>query len=468
MAVETCSTERSKGPNVLRVHSFKRSQGSGFSNQSINTTTMQLSTLFCLFLVSIASALPSPFPTDTALIYDSKITNLESYTSLLNYLREELRVPLQVLEFNSPELEIFKNGQRNFDNLIIFPTKARSIGSESNIHGLDLLNFFNDGGNVFTITSPTGVSETVRNYLNQIGIYPSPRNHELVDYFVGSNETSFKSIKLTAENVKLESNIISSVPEITYSGSAALLTNNNLLFPILQSPSTSFTKNSQESDEANNWTVGTQGYLAVGHQGLNNARGAWIGDASLLDDSQFSTFDKELLQWTFQMKNILRVTEVKHNHINGDTYAERPYKVKDELEYQITLQEFNGEQWSPVSFSDLQFEIKLISPYHRLNLSELSQDENSTTYGVTFKVPDRHGVYTLQTIYQRPGWSFVEEKEVLSIRHLANDEYPRSWDIPNSWVYITSSVVVFAAWIVFLIVFIYIKDGKIVDSKKQK
>lgn len=429
---------------------------------------MQLSTLFYLFLVTIASGLQAIGSTKTALIYDSKITDLDSYTTLINYLKDELHLSLQVLEYNSPQLDLFKNGQRNFENLIILPTKVRSLGPESNINGLDLLSFFNDGGNIFTLTSPSGVSESVRNYLNQIGIYPSPRNHELVDYFLGSNETSFKSVKLAPENVKLDSNIITTIPEIEYSGSTALLTNNNLLFPVLQAPSTSFSKNSQDDDESNNWTVGSQGYLTVAHQGLNNARGIWLGDISLLDDIKFSDFNKELLQWAFHFKKLLKITNVKHNHINGESYNERPYKVTDDVEYQITIQEYNGDRWTPVSLSDLQFEIKLITPYHRLNLSELSSDEDSTTYGVTFKIPDRHGVYTLQTIYQRPGWSFIENKEVLSIRHLANDEYPRSWEIPNSWVYITSSIVVFSAWIVFLVVFIYIKDNKIVDSKKQK
>ncbi|KAH3680745.1 hypothetical protein WICMUC_000179 [Wickerhamomyces mucosus] len=427
----------------------------------------QLSSLFVFLLVTLSTALKSIVPPKTALIYDSKITNIEEYTKLLTYLKDELNLKLSTYEYNSEDLSIFKNGELNYQNLIIFPTKARNLGAKGSIKGLDLVEFFNKGGDVFAITSPQGVSESVRNFYNQLGIYPSPKNHELVDHFNGLEETD-KLIKLSAENnLVLQNNIIESVEGIEFQGSSSLISNNPQIFPIVQASTTSYTKNSQGDDDSRPWTVGKEGYLTVGFQGLNNARSLWLGDISQLNDSKLGSFGENLLKWTFQFKNILKSIDVSHNHISGESYEDRQYKVKDEIEYKITLQEYDGQVWKPTSIDDLQFEIKLIDPYYRLNLSEISSSAFSTTYGVKFAIPDRHGVYTLQTIYKRPGYSFIEEAEVLSIRHLANDEYPRSWEITNSWVYLTSSIVVFTAWFAFVIIFIYIKDDKS-NAKKNK
>jgi oligosaccharyltransferase complex subunit beta len=136
--------------------------------------------------------------------------------------------------------------------------------------------------------------------------------------------------------------------------------------------------------------------------------------------------------------------------------------------YNITVSEWDGSKWVPYVTDDIQVDIKLLDPYHRLTLKPIDTTEDSTVYGVEFKLPDHHGVFSFHTDYKRAGWTFIDEKVILSIRHLANDEYPRSWEITNSWVYITSIVAVLASWIIFLLAFIFAKDKTTETDKKTK
>jgi hypothetical protein len=60
--------------------------------------------------------------------------------------------------------------------------------------------------------------------------------------------------------------------------------------------------------------------------------------------------------------------------------------------------------------------------------------------------------------YQRAGLSYLLDKRIVTVRHLANDEYKRSWLIPNAWVYIASAGFVVVMWLVFVINFLYISS----------
>lgn len=423
--------------------------------------------LLVLSAVAIAVSVLDP---STLVIYDPKVTNLDHYTKFLDSLRQR-SFKLTIKEVGET-IKLYKNEERIYQNVIILPTKLRTIGEE--ITGAKLLEFFNDGGDVFAVSSPEGLSEAVRTFVNQLGIYPSPRNHQLLDHFVYDTKEAKSThdvIKLNSSNIVDNGAIVNTdTKNFKYKGSSAILGNGRLLVPIIQAPSTSFTKDLKNDDFVleNSWTVGTQGYLAVGFQGLNNARALWIGsDEFLLDNSELTD---EFTKWTFQETKIIKAYPIEHSHVDGTSYEERPYKIKDDISYKIGISEWDDETatWEPYSASDVQVEIKLLDPYHRLTLKELETKDDSTIFGVEFKLPDHHGVFTFHTNYRRPGLSYIDEKVTLAIRHLANDEYPRSWDITNSWVYITSAVVVFTAWVLFVVVYIYSAEESREEIKKEK
>lgn len=431
---------------------------------------MQLAS-FLLLVVQLAVHVlgRSPLPWGTLVVYDSKFTELENYSKLFEYLKKDQLMELEIKEVGDVSGSLFRNGVRVYQNVIILPTKVRTLFDD--VTSSSLLEFVNEGGDVLAVTSPEGLSESVRGFINQLGIYPSPRNHQLIDYFQNENSDN-KLIKINQDGL-IENAIVNQLPsDFTYSGSSSLITNNVHLIPILQAPTTSFTKNlkNEESTEES-WTVGKQGYLAVAHQSLNNARSLWLGDSSILEDSKFeqnSKLIKDLIDWTFQIKNVIKIQEVKHSHVDGTGYEERPYKIKDEIVYSISVSQWDGEKWSPFNTNDIQVDIKLLDPYHRLTLEQKEIKSDSTIYGVQFKLPDHHGVFSFHTDYKRSGYSYIDDKKILSIRHLANDEYERSWDITNSWVYLSSIFAVLISWIIFTTGFIFTKDKVTVTDKKDK
>ncbi len=183
-------------------------------------------------------------------------------------------------------------------------------------------------------------------------------------------------------------------------------------------------------------------------------------------------FSIELSKWVFNEKSVIKSTLIEHSLSDSTNIVNSEiYKVKDNLTYSIFISEWNGENWIPFevpSNDKIQLEFTMLDPYHRLNLSKGHTTGVSQEYKTSFIVPDQHGIFTFYTNYKRSGLSFIEEKRVVTIRHLANDEYTRSWDISNSWVYLTGSIVVIIGWFIFTILFLFTEDTKVKQTTKKE
>ena len=92
--------------------------------------------------------------------------------------------------------------------------------------------------------------------------------------------------------------------------------------------------------------------------------------------------------------------------------------------------------------------------------------EDMSIFYVQFTIPDHHGMFTFELDYKRPGLSFLNDKRIVAVRHLANDEYKRSWEITNAWMYVASAGFVVIAWLVFVTIFLFIGDEKKVERKE--
>lgn len=102
----------------------------------------------------------------------------------------------------------------------------------------------------------------------------------------------------------------------------------------------------------------------------------------------------------------------------------------------------------------------MLSPYQRLSLQPISQTNNSTTFGTSFTVPDQHGIFAFNVNYKRPFMTPVEEKVMVTVRHFAHDEYPRSWTITGGWPWIAGLWSVIAAFLVFVVLWLYSEPAK--------
>ncbi|CAI4059979.1 dolichyl-diphosphooligosaccharide-protein glycotransferase SKDI_05G0680 [Saccharomyces kudriavzevii IFO 1802] len=414
---------------------------------------MQFSWSFFLFVLLQAIFALSSQSSKTLVLYDQSVEPLEDYTVYLRDL-EERDYELEYLDINSTStaVDLYDKEQRLYDNIIILPTKGgKNLARHVPIK--QLIRFFENEGNVLCMTSPGAVPNTIRLFLNELGIYPSPKGHVVHDYFSSSpDELVVSSDHLLNGHVY---NGKKGEQFVLGESSAALLENREQIVPILNAPRTSFT---DFKGKGNSWTSGTQGFLVVGFQNLNNARLVWIGSNDFLKNKNQDAnqeFAKELLKWTFKEKSVVKSVHAVHSHVDGTDYDEVPYKVKDKVVYSVGFSEWNGEKWVPHITDDLQFELRQVDPYYRLTLKP-SGNDSETQYYTTgeFILPDRHGVFTFLTDYRKIGLSSTTDKDVKAIRHLANDEYPRSWEISNSWVYLSAVCGVIVAWIFFVVSFV--------------
>lgn len=347
-----------------------------------------------------------------------------------------------------------------YDHLVILPSTSKKLAS--NIDHQTLLDFSNNGGNIIVANDDNHSQLDANVFLNQIGIYPSPKDYKFIDHHTENNV--FEGVDFLNEYIIS----FDRKEKVSFdNASIALVSNSEFLIPLLQTTRTSITKSGDDV-----WHAGNQGYFAVSFQGLNNARVSWIGSTSALNDE---TLANDLVQWTFQLKGVIKATSFTHKRIDANNIdlpfvdEDDYYKVKDFSHFEINLSEYqtSTNSWIPFVAKDaVQLEFIMLDPYHRINLEHLDLLPNESVYGTTFQIPDQHGMFTFSVEYKRPGLSYVSEQEVVPVRHLANDEYPRSWEIPNSKVYIAGYGVVVASWLLFVIFFV-LSQGKNIESIKK-
>jgi oligosaccharyltransferase complex subunit beta len=115
----------------------------------------------------------------------------------------------------------------------------------------------------------------------------------------------------------------------------------------------------------------------------------------------------------------------------------------------------------------VQLEFTMLSPFHRLPLKPVGFSRNSTYLSTSFTLPDQHGIFSFRVNYKRPFLTYVYEKEDVSVRHFAHDEWPRSWLISGAWTWIAGIWVTVGGWIAFVAVWLWSAPPKGASSAKK-
>lgn len=395
----------------------------------------------------------------TLIVYDAETIDLNSAPTdlklLVDYLNKNGHETI-LRGYTDDDLIVYAGKETVFQHMILLPTHSKKILMKDQLNKLLLLQFINDGGNLLVVgDSQYNYPDDVREFLNEVGIFPSPKGYSLVDHF-----TSNDKVKVTKDNIEVP-RILSDI-DLDYDGQSAILNNNENLIPIIKSSKTSFSSNDKINpiDNDNTWGIGTKNYLMVTLQALNNARLTWMGSMELLSD--------EIMDYTFNKKNVLKLQFVQHyKNEKPESINKTLYRIKDQVIYTIGVSELINDEWKPFVVKNdddkLQLSFKMLDPYHRLNLEPLGEASSTESgpldtyvYYANFTIPDQHGMFTFELDYKRPGLNYLIDKKVVAVRHLANDEYKRSWDIPNSWFYVCSAMFVVLGWFLFVVNFLYI------------
>lgn len=121
---------------------------------------------------------------------------------------------------------------------------------------------------------------------------------------------------------------------------------------------------------------------------------------------------------------------------------------------------------------EVQLEFSMLSPFHRLNLKEESHRLAAMHYGTVFTIPDQHGIFNFKVNYKRPFLTNIEVKNTVSVRHMAHDEWPRSYVISGAWPWIAGIGATVSGFLGFVALWMYsapaVAKGKKVTVKKTQ
>ncbi|KAM0417345.1 hypothetical protein ACHAPT_012661 [Fusarium lateritium] len=424
------------------------------------------------------------------------VEDKEAYSTFFSDLNER---GYQVT-YESPKnsaLTLFRLGERNYDHLLFLPTKVKGLGP--NLTPNIILDFINAGGNILlTMSSTHTVPTSLVSVLAELDIaLPVERTGKVVDHFtfdtISAAESHDVLVLDAPRNVRPGLKDYFEIPGALLSVSNAVghtLGSGPLLTPILRAPPTAYSYNPKEQadvvDPDELFAAGKQLALVSTMQARNSARFTIIGSAEMLQDKTFDTkvsrkggktlypsnreFITSLAGWTFKELGVLRVNKIEHR-LQGDNETNPGlYRIKNEVTYSISISEYAWRSWMPFELppgDSLQLEFSMLSPFHRLDLKATHVDEHATVFSTNFTLPDQHGIFNFKINYKRPFLTNVEEKNTVSVRHMAHDEWPRSYVISGAWPWLTGIGATIVGFLAFSVIFLYSQPVVTLEKGKK-
>ncbi|KAF3052037.1 oligosaccharyl transferase glycoprotein complex, beta subunit [Didymella keratinophila] len=391
----------------------------------------------------------------------------------------------------SDKVALFKHDERTYDHVLLLPAKSKGLGPALTAN--QLLEFIKKDGNVLVALSSEQATPTaVQSLLLELDIsIPNNKGALVVDHFNYDSASASEKhdVLLLPFPTALRPGLMNyfggegyiAVPRAV---GQVLGNDSPMLSPILRAPSTAYSYDSKDETEAveDPFAVGQQLSLVSAMQAHNSARLTVLGSAELLQNKWFAEkaklgdkaittanrdFAAKLTKWAFKEAGVLKVGKVIHyqdegasKQLNSSIPESNPtiYRIKSDVHFQVEISEWKENYLGPFvpeKGDNIQLEFSMLSPFHRLNLSPISQTANSTIFGVAFKTPDQHGIFNFRVNYRRPFVTNIDEKRQVTVRHFAHDEWPRSWQISGAWVWIGGIWVTVAGWLAFVAVWLY-------------
>ncbi|KAI3633303.1 hypothetical protein MIR68_008250 [Amoeboaphelidium protococcarum] len=382
--------------------------------------------------------------------------------------------------------ELFKYGQKTCDNLILFSPEVKSLGgSSSKFSAGDVIDFVGQGGNVLLTASSTSGS-VVRKLALEYGFELDPSGTLLAG---ASDKIVDKSLDAEyggGKKTVLKVDVDSELPFLTKSGGSGqvlfhgighrLVEHNNLVFPGLKVDSTSVDIIDSKTGNKKKSTGDNKDNVLVGlSQARNNARVAFTGSMAMFSDKFMKADDKsgnaqvisQLTSWLFQEVGQIRVKSVSHHRLN-EKKPLKQYRIKDPFVYEIELEELVNGKWRPFQLPSkddkVQLEFVMLDPFIRTNLVPSQGGKFVTRPDLI--LPDVHGVYTLKVEYKRRGYSYIVQKDVVSIVPFRHNEYPRF--LVAAYPYYASVGLSMGVFILFTLFYLYYQDPSVTSANEGK
>lgn len=406
---------------------------------------MKLNINACIAVIYIYyfAAIQCNTKTYNTLIVVDKSTSVSNFTqsySNLIELIENIGYKVTVKGSDEASLTIEEYGEYTYDNVLLFGLLLEST-LRNDITVKKLLQFIDNGGNVLQVVShkPGKFNTQLASELGfKLKITNSGKNYPNTKlnpslYFIG-NLADYPSKQVAYDGVQFQ--MLRS--ELT----TEILINN--------APVDDTRPDASSSKYINNVLIGAM-------QARNNARYVLIGSQDFFKFPNNNHLIRNLLEWVFKEKSLLRFSDVKHKKLNvkpnPSTDVSRVtnfegYTINDEVEYSLKVEIYEDKKWIPYKGDDIQLELVRIDPFIRKTMTV----ENGR-HVVRFKIPDVYGVYKFQVDYKKEGLTYLFSSDQVSVRPYRHNEYERY--IYSAYPYYLSAFLMMIYVYIFSFVYLY-------------
>lgn len=397
-----------------------------------------------------------------ALLQDSSI---EASHSIFFKSLEDRGFSISYKDASSGVQKLAHYGSYDYDHVILFAPNA-DIDSD------EYLEFIDNGGNVLVAAS-SSVSDSIRDLTAECGITLDETNTAIIDH-VNYDHQDFdgKHTFIIAEEHEEGVVILGDkkLPPVLFRGIGSQVRDHALNYQLLKAPSTSYS--SKIAGTNRKPKAGRISTLVSGLQARNYARVIVSGSLDLFSNAFFSSpvkkivdgkvttvaqksgneeFVKILSTWVFQEKGALLARDIRHV-LHGTNHTPDMYTIKDEVDFSVIIEEFNGKTWVPYKADDVQVEVRRIDPYIR----QFLKHDGKGKFFTTFKLPDVIGVYTFKVDYQRAAYAGLSTFVRTPVRPFWHNQYERF--IPAAFPYYAGAFSMIVGLVLFSLVFLFHKD----------
>ncbi|KAI5120154.1 hypothetical protein M0805_003641 [Coniferiporia weirii] len=373
------------------------------------------------------------------------------------------------LTFRDPKEKtplIIEDDVPQFAHVILFAPTTKSYASD--ITPQSLVNILASNVNVIFALSPAQTPLT--SLAAEFSLILPPPHTPLISHFPARPPPyTTVPVNVSASHPVLQPN----TPPVLFAGVPHAFAQNPLLVPILNAPAQSFAAETGSDADADviadaaeksgeGLWAGSQLGLVTGFQTLTGARALWVGGIELFSDdfaskevvpgvpSGNARFCQDIAAWAFQESNVLRIDSATHHHSGSNNTASLPetYTVNDQVTYTAHISKWEPVKgkWTPYSgLTDVQLEFTMLDPHIRTALPSVPSSPG--TYSVTFRAPDRHGVFKFVLNYKRRGWSFLHSAITVPVVPPRHDGYPRF--LSAAWPYYAGAISTSAGFVLF-------------------
>ncbi|KAI0314787.1 dolichyl-diphosphooligosaccharide-protein glycosyltransferase [Amylostereum chailletii] len=418
-------------------------------------------TLFASLFAYVALSVATSSSGNSVLVVLQPSLKKEDYSLFFGNLEKQgydltFRAPLDV------EPRIIVDDVPSFNHLILFAPETKTFAPD--ITPQALVSLLSLDTNILFALSPK--QTPFYTLASEFSLILPPPGTPLISHFP-ERDAPPTQIPVTVPSSPI---LTPNTAPVWFSGVPHVLATNPLLVPILNAPAESFASDAEVDSGADAvadsvekggeglW-AGSQLGIVTGFQTKDNTRATWVGGVELFSDafakkeisagvvSGNEQFAKDVASWTFQQKLVLRLDRTAH-HLVNETQGRESYTINDRVVFDAHISRYDGGrgEWVPYSgLKDMQLEFTMLDPHIRTALLPVPGEPGK--YSVTFRAPDRHGVFKFVIDYKRRGYTFLESSTVVPVIPPRHDGYPRF--LSAAWPYYAGAISTSVGFVLF-------------------